>query len=72
MKNSSFYIIFTSLDKLLENDQTHEIQPGTWIQEINNINETIIPLQTNCTKKDRSSCIKNKQGYYRSATLALP
>jgi len=38
MKNSSSYIKQTSFDS--ENVETHEIEPGTWRQEINNINET--------------------------------
>lgn len=63
MKNSSSYIKQTSFDS--ENVETHEIEPGTWRQEINNINETIASLQTNSVKNSSAIAKINRDEYLK-------
>jgi len=63
MKNSSSYIKQTSFDS--ENVETHEIDPGTWRQEINNINETIASLQTNSVKNSSTISKINRDEYLK-------
>jgi hypothetical protein len=63
LKNSSSYIKQTSFDS--ENVETHEIEPGTWRQEINNIDETIISLQTNSIKNSSTIAKMNREEYLK-------
>lgn len=61
MKNSSSYIKPTCFDN--ENFETHEIEPGTWRQETNNINEIIASLQTNSIKNSSAIAKINRDQY---------
>lgn len=63
MKNSSSYTKQASFDS--ENVETHEMEPGTWRQEIHNLNETIASLQANSIKNSSTIAKINRDQYLK-------